>query len=467
MEASNFYFGRGPSAAECPGSQGACGAAQSDGRDVTGDSSTGNSYLYDAEGRVYAVLSEPVPGTYTITGYLYDADGNRIAKGTLTNCNNTNFLTTCSSDPATNGFQLSENYVLGAAGEELSVLDGSNNWQLTNVYAAGKLVGTYDTKGLHYHLEDPLGTRRMQLSGNQFTVGQPEIDMQSLPYGDAFIVSPDPYADVAVDDATPLHFTGKEHDSESGNDYFGARYFASSMAPFLTPDWSAKVEPVPYSKLDDPQSLNLYAYVENEPIVLVDADGHMDCSGTNAKGIGCRYQTAWDVVHGLANPQALNLSAHQLGSQAAAAGKAVEHGIDRGASWFDDHPVVAAGAMLGTSVQADSMAGSVVEEEAETAGTAMEAETEQVGAKVADRIANLTSEAETLYLKKAGKFEMHHIFPKFLGGPENGELSRIPAAYHQLITNEFRTLTKNYNDFSRSADDLMQEVYSKFPLPGR
>jgi hypothetical protein len=31
------------------------------------------------------------------------------------------------------------------------------------------------------------------------------------------------------------------------------------MGRFMSPDWSAKVEPVPYAKLDDPQSLNLYA----------------------------------------------------------------------------------------------------------------------------------------------------------------------------------------------------------------
>ena len=30
----------------------------------------------------------------------------------------------------------------------------------------------------------------------------------------------------------------------------------------MSPDWSAKEEPVPYAKLDDPQSLNLYAYVQ-------------------------------------------------------------------------------------------------------------------------------------------------------------------------------------------------------------
>jgi hypothetical protein len=46
------------------------------------------------------------------------------------------------------------------------------------------------------------------------------------------------------------------------------------MGRFLSPDWSAKAEPVPYAKLDNPQSLNLYAYVLNNPLKSVDADGH-------------------------------------------------------------------------------------------------------------------------------------------------------------------------------------------------
>jgi RHS repeat-associated protein len=69
-------------------------------------------------------------------------------------------------------------------------------------------------------------------------------------------------------------FTGNERDTESGNDYFGARYYASAMGRFMSPDWSAKAEPVPYSKLDDPQTLNLYSYVGNNPLVRTDQDGH-------------------------------------------------------------------------------------------------------------------------------------------------------------------------------------------------
>jgi len=69
-------------------------------------------------------------------------------------------------------------------------------------------------------------------------------------------------------------YTGKERDTESGNDYFGARYYASSMGRFMSPDWSAKVEPVPYAKLSDPQTLNLYSYVLNRPLSSVDPNGH-------------------------------------------------------------------------------------------------------------------------------------------------------------------------------------------------
>lgn len=46
------------------------------------------------------------------------------------------------------------------------------------------------------------------------------------------------------------------------------------MGRWMSPDWSAKVTPVPYAKLDDPQSLNLYAYVGNNPLSKADPDGH-------------------------------------------------------------------------------------------------------------------------------------------------------------------------------------------------
>jgi RHS repeat-associated protein len=68
--------------------------------------------------------------------------------------------------------------------------------------------------------------------------------------------------------------TGKERDAETGLDYFGARYFSGAEGRFASPDWSAKPQPVPYASLTDPQTLNLYGYVRNNPMARADADGH-------------------------------------------------------------------------------------------------------------------------------------------------------------------------------------------------
>ena len=43
-----------------------------------------------------------------------------------------------------------------------------------------------------------------------------------------------------------LIYTGKERDTESGNDYFDARYYSSTMGRFLSPDWSAKEDTYDY-----------------------------------------------------------------------------------------------------------------------------------------------------------------------------------------------------------------------------
>jgi RHS repeat-associated protein len=52
-------------------------------------------------------------------------------------------------------------------------------------------------------------------------------------------------------------FTGKERDSETGNDDFGARYYSSQFGRWTSPDWSGAPSTVPYAELVNPQSLNL------------------------------------------------------------------------------------------------------------------------------------------------------------------------------------------------------------------
>jgi RHS repeat-associated protein len=92
------------------------------------------------------------------------------------------------------------------------------------------------------------------------------------------------------------HFTGKERDTESGNDYFDARYYSSAMGRFLSPDWSAKEEPVPYAKLDNPQTLNLYSYVQNNPLARTDPDGHEECCDITADELRAAFATAGAII---------------------------------------------------------------------------------------------------------------------------------------------------------------------------
>ena len=78
-------------------------------------------------------------------------------------------------------------------------------------------------------------------------------------------------------------FTGRERDTESGLDYFGARYYASSMGRWMSPDWSEKVEAVPHAVLTNPQSLNLYQYgLDRDPTSSETRECSVMNSGVNA-----------------------------------------------------------------------------------------------------------------------------------------------------------------------------------------
>jgi len=81
-------------------------------------------------------------------------------------------------------------------------------------------------------------------------------------------------------DAISHKFTGKERDIESGLDYFGARYNASTMGRFMSPD-PLYLE---LHRLSDPHQLNLYSYVRNNPLSLTDPTGlDITCTGDRCK----------------------------------------------------------------------------------------------------------------------------------------------------------------------------------------
>ncbi|MFZ0320177.1 MAG: RHS repeat-associated core domain-containing protein [Candidatus Sulfotelmatobacter sp.] len=116
---------------------------------------------------------------------------------------------------------------------------------------------------VHYYFSDQLGSASVIASAS----GGVQEQYFYYPYGGM-------QSSVGSD---PNHykFNGKERDTESGLDNFGARFDSSSLGRFMTPDWAAKPITVPYAKFGDPQSLNLYSFVENSPINRIDPDGHV------------------------------------------------------------------------------------------------------------------------------------------------------------------------------------------------
>ena len=90
-------------------------------------------------------------------------------------------------------------------------------------------------------------------------------------------------------------FEGKERDTETGNDDFGARYYSNRFGRWLSADWSAVPVPVPYANLTNPQTLNLYAMVSDDPESFADLDGH----------------DGWDYAWGVLNAVASNFVSTQ------------------------------------------------------------------------------------------------------------------------------------------------------------
>ncbi len=104
-------------------------------------------------------------------------------------------------------------------------------------------------------------------------------------------------------------YTGKERDSESGLDNFGARYMSSRMGRFMSPDPLGNF----VADLSNPQSLNQYSYVLNNPLRYTDPTGldycDIDDGGYYEKGScptgywvtsqpGTISTTAWGSANG-------------------------------------------------------------------------------------------------------------------------------------------------------------------------
>jgi len=202
---------------------------------------TARSYSYDAENHLKSI---PMLGI----SYLYDGDGRRVAK-------------------LNSSGQATKLYWYGIGSDPLDETDGtgaiSNGNFFEYAFFNGKRVARRDaSNNVSYYFADHLGTSRVVTN----VTGTILDDSDFYPFGGE--------RPVTSSSGNTYKFTGKERDSESGLDEFGARYYSSSLGRFMIPDWAAKPTTVPYANFGNPQSLNLFSYVNNNPTTIRDLDGH-------------------------------------------------------------------------------------------------------------------------------------------------------------------------------------------------
>jgi len=212
-----------------------------------------------------------------LVGTSYDLAGNVIQSGTATyGYDAENQITTLGASAA---------YVYDGDGNRVKKLSGTLDWgpgPLTEsdlsgnvtaeyVFFNGKRVARIDPPAsVRYYFSDHLGSSSVVTDA----LGVIKDESDYYPYG----------GEIPVVNNDPNHFkfTGKERDSESGNDYFGARYYASTMGRWLSPD-----KPFADQHLIDPQSWNLYEYGRNNPLIHVDPTGHA-CTSLNSGSGFCQ-----------------------------------------------------------------------------------------------------------------------------------------------------------------------------------
>jgi RHS repeat-associated protein len=129
----------------------------------------------------------------------------------------------------------------------------------------GVVVGEWDVSGTaqnytvnlqtsaaHYYHADHLSNRLITDA-----TGSVYAHMGHFPYGESWY---------AVSTTTKWQYTSYERDAESNNDYAMARYYVNRLGRMSSPDLIAGSQ-------NNPQSLNRYTYVGNDPINSVDPSG--------------------------------------------------------------------------------------------------------------------------------------------------------------------------------------------------
>jgi RHS repeat-associated protein len=209
------------------------------------DTSISGNYTYDSNGnliqdpnyyyeyndfnRLERIRNNNEDGIILVE-YLYDHEGNRILK-------NISGETT---------YYIYDNLI--------RTTNSSGGYDTLYYYHGGTLIGKNDINNseLSYYHPDHLGSTTLITNSSGDVVEETNYK---------------PFGEVLYNGNDRFQYTGKELDKESNLQYYGQRYYSPSLRIFVEPD---SIIPDYYN----PQSLNRYSYVLNNPYKYVDPDGH-------------------------------------------------------------------------------------------------------------------------------------------------------------------------------------------------
>jgi RHS repeat-associated protein len=243
-----------------------------------------NSYTYDPNGNMMGrngatlthdyenrLVSLVAGGTTTI--FVYDAAGGRVKKTSSS-------ITTL---------------YIGKLYECTSGVCTSH------IFAGGNRIVSKKPSGTYYYHTDHLGSSSVITNAS----GAKEQEIYYYPFGQTRFNS----------GSVDLHhkYTGQEEDAETGLYFYGARYYDPAIGRFISADTIV-------SDPSNPQSLNRYTYVLNNPLRYTDPTGHAEITFTCDISAGCP------------------VSGGNGGGQGSGGGEggSYEIDIDRIGNWFED-----------------------------------------------------------------------------------------------------------------------------------